>query len=142
MTGFRILAIAVLVLAGLGAGVWFYFERIANPRVLRELAEDPHGERAAKVMVVTLPSGRRIPVNYLREDGIVYAAADGSWWKELDGDPLPVTLLVRGETLGGRARAVRGDPAYTEQVFAKLRPKAIKGFGTLIEIRLDEPGSE
>ena len=142
MTLFRILAIAVLAIGVLGAGVWFYFERIANPRVLRELVEYPDGARAAKVMLVTLPSGRRIPVNYLREGGFVYAAADGSWWKELAGGGFPVTVLVRGEMLAGSARAVRDDPAYTEQVFAKLRPKAIKGFGTLVEIRLEEPVGE
>ena len=53
------------------------------------------------------------------------------------GEGVPVTVLVRGETLRGRARAVLDDPAYTEQIFAKLRPDAIEGFGTLVEIRLD-----
>jgi hypothetical protein len=139
VTLFRILSIAVLLLGVGGVGIWFYFERVANPRVSRELVEQPDGERAAKVMLVTLPSGRRIPVNYLREGAMVYAAADGSWWKELAGGPFPVTLLVRGETLAGDARAVRDDRDYTEHVFAKLRPNAIKGFGTLVEIRLHEP---
>jgi hypothetical protein len=139
VTLFRILSIAVVLLGVGGVGIWFYFERVANPRVSRELVEQPDGERAAKVMLVTLPSGRRIPVNYLREGAMVYAAADGSWWKELAGGPFPVTLLVRGETLAGDARAVRDDRDYTEHVFAKLRPNAIQGFGTLVEIRLDEP---
>ncbi len=88
-------------------------------------------------MLLTLPSGRRIPVNYLREHSMVYAAADGTWWVELIGDGLPVTLLVRGETLRGTARAVLDDPAYTQEVFKRLRPDAIKGFGTLVEVRLE-----
>ena len=49
----------------------------------------------------------------------------------------PVSVLVRGETLSGRARAVLDDPDYTQRVFAKLRPNAIEGFGTLVEIRLE-----
>jgi hypothetical protein len=121
-------------------GVWLYFGQIANPRVARELIADPDGVRAQKVMLLTLPSGRRIPVNYLREGDTVYAAADGRWWRELVGDGVPVTVLVRGETLGGTARAVSDDPAYTRRVFAKLRPNAIEGFGTLVEVRLDGAG--
>ena len=68
---------------------------------------------------------------------MVYAAADGGWWDELVGGGSAVTLLIRGETLTGRARAVRDDPAYTQRAFAKLRPNAIEGFGSLVEIRLD-----
>lgn len=120
---------------------WLYVVTIGNPRVVRELVENPDGERARKVMLLTLPSGRRIPVNYLREGDRVYAGADGTWWKELRGDALPVTLVVRGETLAGRARAVRDDPAYRREVFARLRPNAIEGFGTLVEIRLDAPAA-
>ena len=133
----RIVLIIVAVLVAAAAGVWLYTTQVANPRVARELVEDPNGERARKVMLLTLPDGRQIPVNYLREDTMVYAGADGSWWKALVGEGVPVTVLVRGETLRGRARAVLDDPAYTEQIFAKLRPDAIEGFGTLVEIRLD-----
>ena len=117
-------------------GIWFYYDSVANPRVVRELMAEPDGERAQKVMLLTLPSGRRLPVNYLREGDRVYAGADGTWWKELGGDGVPVTLLVRGENLTGTARAVRGDPEYTAEVFSRLRPNAIKGFGTLVEVRL------
>ena len=133
----RIALIVAVALGVLVVGVWAYFERIANPRVVRELIEDADGERARKVMLITLPSGRRIPVNYHREGDQVYAAADGGWWKELSGEGGAVSLLVRGQELFGRARAVRDDPDYTARVFAKLRPNAIKGFGTLVEVRLD-----
>ena len=140
----RFLGIGVVVgiaLAVLAGGYLLYATRIANPRVARELVENPDGERARRVMLLTLPSGRQIPVNYIREDAWVYAAADGTWWEEVVGDGFPVTLLVRGETLTGRARAVQDDSARTKAVFARLRPDALKGFGTLIEIALDETGS-
>lgn len=132
---FAIIAAAVLVL--LATGYWTYMVQIANPRVVRELTEHPEGERAGRVMLLTLPSARRIPVNYLRESDRVFAGADGGWWKELVGEGFPVTLLVRGETLHGTARAILDDPAYTQQVFKRLRPNAIEGFGTLVEIRLE-----
>jgi len=118
-------------------GFWLYTEQIANPRIARELVEQPDGERARKVMLVTLPSGRSIPVNYLREGDRIYAGADGTWWKELAGQGGRVSVVVRGETLSGLARAVRDDPVHTKQVFARLRPNAIEGFGTLVEIELD-----
>lgn len=134
--------IAAVVLVALVVGYAVYMIWVANPRVAMELVEDPHGERAQKVMLITLPSGRRLPVNYLREGDRVYAGADGSWWKELVGEGVPVTLLVRGETLSGRARAVRDDPDQRKQIFARLRPNAIEGFGTLVEIRLDAGGGD
>ena len=136
----HIALIAIAALALLVSGGLLYFEYIANPRALRALIDDPGGELAQRVMLVTLPSGRRIPVNYLREGDRVYAGADGRWWKELVGGGFPVTVLVRGETLTGQARAVLEDPAYTKAVFARLRPNALPGFGTLIEVRL-EPAS-
>jgi len=133
----RVAAIAIGAIVALGVGYWVYTVQFANPRVVRELIEHPEGKRAQRVMLVTLPSGRRIPVNYFREDPFVYAAADGTWWKELVGTGFPVTLLVRGETLTGMARAILDNPAYTQRVFEKLRPDAIEGFGSLIEIRID-----
>lgn len=137
----RIATIVAVALGLLVLSTWFYFEQIANPRVVRELLEHPDGERARKVMLLTLPSGRPVPVNYLREDDFVFAAADGGWWRELAEEGGPVALLVRGETLTGRARAVVDDPEYTRRVFSRLRPNAIEGFGTLIEVHLDERGS-
>lgn len=137
------LAVAIVVLLAVAAPLLFYLQgRFGNPGVERELVLDPDGARARKVMLLKLPSGRQIPVNYLREDGRIYAGADGRWWKELADGPRPVALLVRGERLSGRARAVLDDPAYRKEIFARLRPTAIPGFGTLVEIRLDpqDPG--
>ena len=130
------LAIATVVL--LAMSYWLFVVYIGNPRVIRELMEQPDGARARRVMLLTLPSGRSIPVNYLREDDMVYAGADGGWWRELRGDEVPVTLLLRGEALAGTARAVLDDPAYRHDVFDKLRPNAIESFGTLVEIRLGD----
>ncbi|MBW2388001.1 MAG: hypothetical protein JRG89_06140 [Deltaproteobacteria bacterium] len=129
----RIALIVATALVLLAAGYWVYWEKVKNPRVVRELIEHPDGEQAARVMLLTLPSGRRIPVNYYREDDVVYAGADGTWWKELVGEGFPVTVL---------ARAVLDDPAYTERAFEKLRPNAIEGFGTLVEVKLEAPGRE
>jgi len=137
------LAVTIVVLLASAPPLLFYLQgRFGNPRVERELAQDPDGARARKVMLLKLPSGRQIPVNYLREDGRIYAGADGRWWQELVDGPRPVELLVRGERLEGRARAVLDEPAYRKAIFARLRPTAIPGFGTLVEIRLDpqDPG--
>lgn len=135
-------AVLVSVLVVVVVGYLLYATQITNPRVERELIQHPDGERARRAMLLTLPSGRRLPVNYLREDQLVFAGADGRWWKELVGDGFPVTLLVRGETLRGTARAVLDDPTYTRDVFKRLRPNALEGFGTLVEIQLDPAAGE
>lgn len=135
---FLIFACLVAALLALALpAVFFFNERFVNPGVIRELKTEPDRERAQKVMLLTLPSARQIPVNYLREGDRVYAGADGRWWQELVGGGFRVELLLRGEKLEGVARAVRDDPDYTRAVFARLRPSALPGFGTLIEIRLD-----
>ena len=110
-----------------------------NPRVIRELRGDPQGERAQKVMLLTLPSGKAIPVNYLRDGGTVFAAADFPWWRELRGDGGRGSVLIRGETLHGHIRAVEDDPKLRESVFARLRPTAPGWTGTLVVIELDDP---
>lgn len=128
--------IAMGLLAALVGSYAVYMNRLANPGVERELRENPDGERAGKVMLIALPSGRTLPVNYLREGDTVYAAADGRWWRELRGEGAPVELLVRGETLAGRGRAIRDDPDHRSAVFDRLRPNAPKLFGTLVQIDL------
>jgi hypothetical protein len=128
--------IAVISLFVLVAGYAFYTVRVANPGVERELRENPDGERARKVMLITLPDGRTLPVNYLHEGDTVYAAADGRWWHQLRGPGARVELLVRGETLVGQARAIEDDPDHRSAVFDRLRPSAPKVFGTLVQIDL------
>ena len=46
-------------------------------------------------------------------------------------------MFVQGEELTGRARAITDQPAYTKDIFSRLRPTALPGFGTLVEILLD-----
>jgi hypothetical protein len=123
----------VALLAG-GACVYSWW---MNPRVIRELREDPEGERAQKVMLLTLPSGKEIPVNYLRDGDTVYAAADFPWWRELRGDGGRASVLIRGETLHGHIRAVRDDPELRDSAFGRLRPTAPRWLGTLVVIELD-----
>jgi hypothetical protein len=101
-------------------GYVFYLRNVVNPRVIAELQTDPQGMRARKVMLLTFPDGRVLPVNYLREDPYVYAGADFSWWKALAGDGARVTLLVQGETLHGTARVVLDQPHFKETIFACL----------------------
>jgi hypothetical protein len=129
---------AVVALLGLVASFVLYLSEVENPAVARELREHPDGERARKVMLLTLPSGRTLPVNYIREGDTVYAAADGRWWRDLGGDGAAVALLVRGEELTGHARAILDDPVQRSAVFDRLRPTAPKIFGTLVRIDVDQ----
>ncbi len=101
-----------------------YFMLIGNPRVAAELRDDPQGERAGIVMLLELPDGRELPVNYLREGNQVFVGVDGRWWRLLREGNAPVTMLIRGETLNGKARVVFDDPAYKRAVFDRLRPTA------------------
>jgi hypothetical protein len=110
---------------------------VLNRNAIRDLRDDPDGQRARKVMLLTLPSGKEIPVNYLREGDHVYAGADFPWWRELRGEGGRVTLLIRGEVLEGRGRAVEDDETLRSQVFERLRPTAPSWTGTLVEIALD-----
>lgn len=138
----KLLGIALAVVGVLAVAVRIYSALVADPRVARELREFPDGERAKKAMLIELPSGREIPVNYLEKGGSVYAASDGAWWRELRGEGGRVKLLVRGRALEGRARAVRDDPELRERIFDELRPTAPRIFGVLVEVGLDEPGRE
>jgi hypothetical protein len=93
-------------------------------------------------MLLTLPDGRTLPVNYLREGDKVFAGADGRWWRAFREGDVPVTVLVKGETLSGRASAVLDDPEYTEDVFSRLRPTVPKWLpdalnGVLVVVTLD-----
>jgi hypothetical protein len=132
----KYLLVAIAILPVVVAGYSVYLARVVNPRVERELRADPEGERARKVMLITLPTGRTIPVNYIREGDTVWAAADGRWWRELRSEGAPVELLVRGTVHVGHARAIEDDPALRSSVFDRLRPRAPELFGTLVQVEL------
>ena len=89
-------------------------------------------------MLLTLPSGKALPVNYLREGNWVYAGADCPWWRELRGAGGKVELLIQGEALKGHARAIQDDPTLRDTVFEKLRPTAPRWTGTLVAVQLAE----
>ena len=139
MTPLKWIGVVVAALLVVAVVVPVLYATVMNPRVVRELREEPTGERARKVMLITLPSGRTIPVNYLREGNRVYAGADGSWWKEIRGEGGRGSVLVQGETLHGHMRAVEDDPEWRKDVFSRLRPNAIPWAGTLVVVELDAP---
>ena len=113
--------IALTLIAG-ALGFAVYQQKIVNPDVARELRTQPEGERARRVMLMTIDDRNTLPVNYLREGDVVYVGADGPWWRELRGAGLPVTLLIQGEAFAGHARAVVDRPDFTSEVFERLRP--------------------
>jgi hypothetical protein len=95
-----------------------------------------HGATANDVMQIVLESGGSFSVNYLVEDGIVWAATDAPWWKDLRGDGDGVTVVLDGEPLYGRARAVEDDEALRSRLLARLRPNAPSSRDVLIEVKL------
>jgi hypothetical protein len=121
---FKWIATALLVLI-----VAFIAYRIAtidatNARVAQEIRDNPDGERARKTMLLTLADGTMYPVNYLREDNLVFMGIDGRWWREFIGAGAPVRMYIRGETFAGHAKVVLDRPEYTADIFSRLRPTA------------------
>ena len=53
MKSIPVILVALLLLLG---GSACFYSMIQNPRVIAELRENPQGERAKKVMLLTLPS--------------------------------------------------------------------------------------
>ena len=94
-----------------------------NQRVERELRADPEGSTARRVMMVSLPDGRSLPVNYLREGQLVFIGVDGFWWRQFTGEGQAVEMFIRGERVNGHAKAVLDQPDYVSEIFKRLRPK-------------------
>ena len=124
------LLVGVVSIVGLLLAVWLggraYYSLVVNDRVIQELREDPDGERANIVMLLTLPDGRELPVNYLREGNRVFAGADGRWWRAFRDGNVPVKVFIKGQAHSGRAYTVMDDPEYTREVFERLRPNVPK----------------
>lgn len=139
---FLIVVIVLGLLLGLAS---LYARLVTNPKVVAELVNSPDGERAARVMLLTLPEGQVLPVNYLREDRLVFVGADGGWWRQFQPAGAAVTLMIKGVEYSGRARVVLDSPDYTAEIFSKLRPTAPAWLpawlnGKLIVIELESPG--
>ena len=113
-----------------------------NAKVAEDIRNNPDGDRAKRSMLLTLADGTMYPVNYLKEDPLVFMGIDGLWWREFRGDGAPVTMLIRGEVLSGHAKVVLDDQAYVDDIFARLRPTAPEWLpdwanGKLVVITLD-----
>jgi hypothetical protein len=114
-----------LIIVGVLVGLMsVYGSRVTNPKVVAELTNDPQGSKASKVMLLTLPEGQVLPVNYLREANLVFVGADGGWWRQFQPSGAEVKVLIKGVQHKGQARVVLDNPGYTAEVFAKLRPTA------------------
>lgn len=118
-------AAIVLVVVGVLLGLaMLYGTLVTNPKVAAELVDDPIGARAARVMLLTLPDGQQLPVNYLQEGDLVFVGADGGWWRQFEPSGAGVRLLIQGVRYFGKARVVLDNPDYTAEIFARLRPIA------------------
>ncbi len=138
----KILVLLAIVLL-LFVGYRIYRLDEANAKVAQEIRTNPDGERAQLTMLITLADGRMYPVNYLRENNLVFMGIDGRWWRTFVGEGQPVEMLIKGEQLTGHAVAVIDDPDYTADVFSRLRPKVPAWLpdwlnGTLVVITLQE----
>ena len=120
----KIVVSLVVILVLLVAGVRLYHFYIVNPSVVAELQTEPNGERAQRVMLLALPDGTTIPVNYLQEGQIVFVGADGRWWREFRDNGKEVEIFLKGAILSGHAVAIVNDPEYRDEVFTRLRPTA------------------
>jgi len=118
----RWVVLAVILLAVAVAGMRYYFATVANDRVIAEIRGTPDGQRASITMLLTLPDGRVLPVNYLRDGDRVFAGADGWWWRSFRGGNVPVMLEIRGARMPAKGSVVLDDPQYTRDVFKRLRP--------------------
>ena len=133
MQGILRLAAVVVIVA---VGLWAYVTWYMNRGVIEELEQHPEGQRATETLLLTLPSGRVIPVNYLEDGARVYVAADGPWWRQFRGDGAPAVLLIRGETRKGTGRVILDDPDYVAEVFERLRPDVPEWLPTWLDGRL------
>ena len=73
-------------------------------------------------MLVYLADGRMYPVNYLRENNLVFMGIDGLWWREFVDQGQPIAMHIKGEDFNGHAKTVLDDPKYKADVFSRLRP--------------------
>ena len=116
-----------LALIGILVLVFLYFYIatvfVGNPRVMAELQSKPDGQLSDLVGILTLPDGRKIPVNYLHEEKQVFLGADGPWWRDFRGDGAEVVMWIKGNDFRGRATVKLGDSKIKDRVFPIIRPR-------------------
>ena len=127
-----IIAVFAAALAILVLGYALYQTYIVNPGIINELRDNPHGETAARVMLINLPSGKMLPVNYVHAREKYWAGADGSWWRELREPGLNLSIVVRGETIKVRGIAIEDNRQLTREIFSELRPTAPEWVGAIL----------
>ena len=137
------LIILISVLVVLFLAYRTYFAMVVNSSVIEELFTEPQGARAARVMLLGLPDGKQIPVNYLSEGNKVFAGADGGWWRAFTGEGIEVTMLIKGQELKGHGVVILDNQSYVDDVFSRLRPTVPEWLpdwlnGKLVEITLKE----
>ena len=132
MNKLTIVGIFLGALVALVLGYAFYQTYITNPRVIRELLDNPQDKTAARVMLIEFPSGKMLPVNYLHKHKKYWAGADGRWWRDLREPGLNLSIIVRGETLIVHGIAIEDDKQLTDEIFSELRPTAPRWVGAVL----------
>lgn len=135
---------ALITLIVIYVGFSFIPSEETNQRVEREIRDSPDSATAQRVMMLSLPDGRDLPVNYLVEGGLVFVGVDGFWWRQFEGDGKPVRMFIRGKSFRGHAKVIRDRPDYVREVFKRLRPKVpswlpswLNGKLVVIELAVD-----
>lgn len=119
-----IVPLGIVILGVLAA---MYNTHVTNAGVASEVRNNPQGERAGIVTLLTFPDGKTIPVNYLKEGNQVFIGADGPWWRQFPDTQsneagTKVNLLIRGQNHVGYGTTELKDQAYIDDVFSRLRP--------------------
>ena len=132
MNKLTIVSILIGTLVALALGYALYQTYITNPRVVRELLDNPQGKTAARVMLVNLPSGKMLPVNYLYKHEKYWVGADGGWWRELREPGVSLSIIVKGKTIIAQGIAIEDDQQLTDEIFTELRPSAPRWVGAIL----------
>lgn len=103
---------------------------VYNPVVTTILQSDHHALLSGRTMLLTLENRetsqpKTFPVNYLREEEMVYIGSDFGWEKHLEGGA-EVRLLIQGEEYVGWALPILDDPERSAAGLRKLRPGTYK----------------
>lgn len=103
---------------------------VYNPVVTTILQSDHHALLSGRTMLLTLENRetsqpKTFPVNYLREEEMVYIGSDFGWEKHLVGGA-EVRLLIQGEEYVGWALPILDDPERSTAGLRKLRPGTYK----------------